>query len=449
MLRSIILRFVVPVALASAVVAYFAMPHVDRMLAEWSRGDIELRASLIEGSMEERLVDLVGRKDKTGMRKYLSRVAIDKRLSSVLVCDADGTLFYRTALTPSEISCALTSAPSPGASQIVLLPSGPTHVAGFLVARPDKPALSVFVAHDLGFAVTRQTRARRYLIAFTAVSVVVIGLLVVLIAWFTLKRWAAVLIGDIRSRRFLDDAHSTSMSMPVLSQVRQVLREIEESQRLEIDYRENWTAQALHQVVRDQLRSPQMIVVSNRQPYIHNRGEDGRAHVELPASGMVTALEPIVRACAGTWIAHGSGTADRQVVDIHDRIRVPPSDPSYLLRRVWLTQQEEEGYYYGFSNEGLWPLCHLAYVRPAFRESDWNTYRTVNQEVCGRRSQGGTRGPPRRPDPGLPFCAPAAVDSRAKAERDDRAFLAHPLAQCGDLRSVPVETRDALAPPKR
>jgi trehalose 6-phosphate synthase len=382
-LRSIILRFVLPLGLASAVVAYFAMPHIDQMLAEWFRGDIELRASLIEGSMEERLAELVSHHDKTGVRKYLARVAVDKRLSAILVCDADGTLFYRTAPTAPEVSCGLSAAPNPGASQIIRLPSGAMHVAGFLIARPDKPAFSVYVAHDLGFAATRQTRARRYLIAFTAVSVVVIGLLVVLIAWFMLKRWAAILIGDIRSRRFLDDAHSSSLSLPVLSQVRQVMREIEETQRLEIDYRENWTAQALHQVVRDQLRSPQMIVVSNREPYIHNRGDDGRPLVDLPASGMVTALEPIVRACAGTWIAHGSGTADRQVVDIHDRIRVPPHDPAYVLRRVWLTQEEEAGYYYGFANEGLWPLCHLAYVRPAFRESDWQTYRAVNEKFAG------------------------------------------------------------------
>jgi len=381
-LRSIILRFVLPLALASAVVAYFAMPHIDQMLAEWFRGDIELRASLLEGSMEERLADLVNRHDKTGVRKYLARTAADKRIAAILVCDSDGTLFYRTAPTPQEVSCALNATPNPGTSQIIRLPSGAMHVAGFQVARPDTPAFTVFVAHDLGFAASRQTRARRYLIAFTAVSVVVIGLLVVLIAWFMLRRWATILIGDIRSKRFLDDAHSSSLSMPVLSQVRQVMREIEESQRLEIDYRENWTAQALHQVVRDQLRSPQMIVVSNREPYIHNRGDDGRPLVQFPASGMVTALEPIVRACAGTWIAHGSGSADKQVVDIHDRIRVPPGDPSYVLRRVWLTQDEEEGYYYGFSNEGLWPLCHLAYVRPAFRESDWNTYASVNEKFA-------------------------------------------------------------------
>jgi trehalose 6-phosphate synthase len=121
-----------------------------------------------------------------------------------------------------------------------------------------------------------------------------------------------------------------------------------------------------------------MYVVSNREPYIHNLGSDGAAIMQVPASGMVTAIEPIMRACSGTWIAHGSGTADRTVVDRHDQIRVPPDDPSYTLRRVWVTAEEEEGYYYGFSNEGLWALCHLAYVRPAFRESDWQSYVLVN-----------------------------------------------------------------------
>jgi trehalose 6-phosphate synthase len=125
-----------------------------------------------------------------------------------------------------------------------------------------------------------------------------------------------------------------------------------------------------------------MIVVSNREPYIHNLSDSGPPSVQVPASGMVTAIEPIMRACSGTWIAHGSGSGDRQVVDRFDRVRVPPEDPSYTLRRVWLTEEEEEGYYYGFSNEGLWPLCHLAYVRPAFREKDWHCYARVNEKFA-------------------------------------------------------------------
>jgi len=94
---------------------------------------------------------------------------------------------------------------------------------------------------------------------------------------------------------------------------------------------------------------------------------------------VVTALEPVLLACNGTWIANGSGNADREVVDAHDRLRVPPDHPSYTLRRVWLTDEEDKGYYEGFSNEGLWPLCHIAHTRPIFRPEDWLQYQKINQ----------------------------------------------------------------------
>jgi trehalose 6-phosphate synthase len=177
--------------------------------------------------------------------------------------------------------------------------------------------------------------------------------------------------------------------------IRQTLsRPFQGRQRAEDDYRSSWTPATLQRLVKDELGSPQVIVVSNREPYVHNRGADGSRHVEVPASGMVTALEPIVRACEGLWVAHGSGAADREVVDLHDRIRVPPEEPAYVLRRVWLRPEEEQGYYYGFSNEGLWPLCHLAYVRPAFREADWDAYRAVNQRFAAAVIREA-----RRPDP--------------------------------------------------
>src|SRR5437763_1496352 len=115
------------------------------------------------------------------------------------------------------------------------------------------------------------------------------------------------------------------------------------------------------------------IVGANREPYIHVR-QGGGVAIWRPASGLATALEPIMRACSGTWIAHGGGSADREVVDEHDRVAVPPERPAYQLRRVWLTPEEEAGYYYGFANEGLWPLCHIAHVRPTFRTSDWEQY---------------------------------------------------------------------------
>ena len=126
-------------------------------------------------------------------------------------------------------------------------------------------------------------------------------------------------------------------------------------------------------------------MVSNREPVSHVR--QGRVIVEQqPASGLVTALEPIMLACGGVWVAHGSGSADREV---GERIGLPTRDPLYTLRRVWLTEEEEAGYYYGFANEGLWPLCHIAHVRPTFRSSDWEQYVNVNRRFA--RTSGDTR----------------------------------------------------------
>lgn len=124
-----------------------------------------------------------------------------------------------------------------------------------------------------------------------------------------------------------------------------------------------------------------IIVVSNREPWVHERIA-GQIKAVRPASGMVVGLEPVVRAAEGVWIAHGSGSADRHVSDSKGRIRMPPGNPQYTLRRVWLSRKEEEGYYYGTSNRALWPLCHIVYTRPQFSLSDWEIYRSVNQRFC-------------------------------------------------------------------
>jgi trehalose 6-phosphate synthase len=138
-----------------------------------------------------------------------------------------------------------------------------------------------------------------------------------------------------------------------------------------------WNKDALHQLIEEKLTNYHTIVVANREPYLHRyRGK--QIDCIRPASGMATALDPVMRACGGTWIAHGSGNADRRMVDANDHVRVPPENPSYTLRRVWLTKEQEDAYYYGLSNEGLWPLCHVVFVRPAYNPTDWEVYRNVN-----------------------------------------------------------------------
>jgi trehalose 6-phosphate synthase len=164
--------------------------------------------------------------------------------------------------------------------------------------------------------------------------------------------------------------------------IRQVLRESQKNGHSTADAAMiHWSPETLRSILADELPGAQVIVVSNREPYIHNESDDG-IELVVPASGLVSALEPITRACAGTWIAYGGGTADRLNVDENDRIEVPPDKPSYTLRRVWLTEEEHQGYYLGFANEGLWPLCHIVFTRPLFRASDWETYEAVNRKFA-------------------------------------------------------------------
>ncbi len=140
-----------------------------------------------------------------------------------------------------------------------------------------------------------------------------------------------------------------------------------------------WTKERLEEVVQTRLANHRLVVVANREPYIHeHRGEE--IHCVRPASGVTSALDPVVRACGGVWVAHGSGDADRAVSDEQGRFRVPPDNPCYTLRRVWLSREEEEGYYYGFANSALWPLCHAAYTRPRFESEHWDAYRRVNRK---------------------------------------------------------------------
>jgi alpha,alpha-trehalose-phosphate synthase [UDP-forming] len=144
-----------------------------------------------------------------------------------------------------------------------------------------------------------------------------------------------------------------------------------------------WNKDSLSELVHQKLSEYLFVVVSNREPYVHTfSGQDVK--IQTPASGLTIALDPVMQACGGTWIAHGSGDADKSVVDQFDKVAVPPDNPTYSLKRVWLTKEEENGYYYGFSNQALWPLCHIVYNRPIFLETDWKMYQKVNELFAQR-----------------------------------------------------------------
>ena len=142
-----------------------------------------------------------------------------------------------------------------------------------------------------------------------------------------------------------------------------------------------WTRENLQQLIKEKMSDYLFVVVSNRQPYVHVL-KKGKVECQRGAGGVITALDPVMQACHGIWVAHGNGEADRKATDDKGRVKVPPQDPSYTLKRVWLTKEEVDGHYYGYSNQALWPLCHMVFQRPVFKINDWKYYCQVNKKFA-------------------------------------------------------------------
>ena len=251
----------------------------------------------------------------------------------------------------------------------------------------------IVMAHDTGYIRAEIFRVWSRVFVRIALQVLVIVAITILIVRWSLTGPIARVADWMKALRtgqhaIPPSAKDVDFLLPLTREVAPLAKSIQSARgaaeaeaRLRNANESEWTAQRLADHVRSRLSGSSLFVVSNREPYIHS-WRDGEIRFSVPASGLVAALEPILCACNGTWVAHGSGDADMQTVDDHDRLQVPPDEPLYTLRRVWLSAEEEEGYYYGFANEGLWPLCHNAHTRPVFRARDWEHYYNVNQKFA-------------------------------------------------------------------
>ena len=251
----------------------------------------------------------------------------------------------------------------------------------------------ILMAHDTAYIRNEVLLVWGRVFVRIALQVLVIAAITILIVRWSLTQPIARVADWIKALRTGQHAPPPTPSdmdffLPLTREVAPLAKSIQTARgaaateaRLRNANESEWTAQRLAAHVRARLGGSNLFVVANREPYIHN-WRDGAIQVSVPASGLVAAIEPILCACNGTWVAHGSGSADMEVTDEHDRLQVPPDEPLYTLRRIWLSAEEEDGYYYGFANEGLWPLCHNAHTRPNFRASDWEHYYNVNQKFA-------------------------------------------------------------------
>lgn len=374
------LRFVIPLFLALAAVAYAVVPLVDKLTLRWFVRDLDIRASLIANTVQEPMQDLLRAGSRARMAQYFTRITQDERLFAIGFCPAAGGEPVATSLLPSEVTCDALDRFSGPTGHLLTSTHGPLLVS----VRPleaDGAAIGRLVlVHDMSFVTRRSEETRKYVFLFFIGLGVTVALITVVIAQLSWRGWVQGLRALLRGEGLFrpSDRPDRPELRPIASDLRTLIRDLEADHRSRDPEQLAWTPETLRTIVRDDLRGHQVIVVSNREPYIHvHQGDE--ITIRRPASGLVTALEPIMLACPGTWVAHGGGSADRDVVDGHDRVSVPPERPAYQLRRVWLSDHEEAGYYYGFANEGLWPLCHIAHVRPVFRTSDWEQYVAVNR----------------------------------------------------------------------
>ena len=390
----LIIALIVGSTLVSLVASYYDVAVEKRGL----RKDLERRAEVLSESLAGNVERDLERGSTRGLQRIVDRFGNREHLKGMAIFDRQGKLIAASrelsqVLPPIPAVVSRSRSEDQGVGVFQRFGSESLHIYALPLHERDEVIGGLAIVHDAGYIRAESLRIWREAFLSAVVHVLLIMVITLLIVRSSVARpiartaqWIRALrTGKISSRQKVPDLqlfHPLAREVATLAESLSQARSAAENEaRLREASESLWTADRLAVHVRSHLDGGRLLVVSNREPYIHVRNGRSR-EVLVPPSGLVTALEPVLRACDGTWVAHGSGDADRETVDGHDRLRVPPEDPQYSLRRVWLSKKEEEGYYYGFANEGLWPLCHIAHTRPIFRAADWQHYQAVNRKFA-------------------------------------------------------------------
>jgi trehalose 6-phosphate synthase len=347
----------------------------------WFEFDVTQRSELAVTSARQSLIAAFNG-DRSRIGPVLADIVRDDRILAAAACDADRDLVAKTQDYPIELDCQpilrrlAHEGKRLGADTSGLtmeLANGDVLLSATELRDDGNRLGTVILVHDLTHLNRRATTTRNLsILAFFILSLgaSLVTLVAMRLAW---RNWIADFRQALAGRKKKE-------FQPLVRDVRALVEQLADERSAE-GVTGPWSPERLRAVLTKHLHGERVIIAANREPYIHEKGPDG-IRVLHPASGLVTALEPVMRACSGVWVAHGSGSADRETADRHDHVAVPPGEESYQIRRVWLTEAEEAGYYNGFANEGLWPLCHIAHHRPAFRAADFADYVTVNRRFA-------------------------------------------------------------------
>ncbi len=394
----ITIRLIVSLVLVVALAVFaFSLYQVSRERNRLAR-DLERRSVILAESLGESIAPLIESNSITRLNRIVEKFGNRERLKGVAVFDGQGialtsTLHLKPNIVQPFAQAVNSVAESRPTGDFTTITGQKMYVYTIPVFAENETvtgALTIFNDASYIDIRLREIWKDNILRFFTLALLVVLSTMLV-VRWSITGPIARLAEWMRELRTTKDEGANPAVPVrgdilePLISEVTRLAKslsaararaEVEGGERLRTD--SVWTSSSLKEYMRAELEGQKLFLISNREPYMHVR--EGRiTKCIVPAGGLVTALDPVMRICDGTWIAHGSGDADREFVDAQGTVRVPPDNPAYTLKRVWLNKEEEDGYYYGFSNEGLWPLCHITHTRPIFRLEDWICYQKVNE----------------------------------------------------------------------
>lgn len=391
---SAILLVILAIVSAGLFFTFFQVQEEESRLTN----DLERRAVLLAESLQETIEPYVIAKNTTSLQNLVERFANRERLMGIITYDnKDNILAASSNLSPKlpKLTSIVTSSMDENSIGTDFI-HDTTDQRLYVLSKPLHNKESVIgalvIVHNASYIDSALYDIwRNSLLRLISYSLLITIALFVITQW-VINKPITGLVNTIRTLRKSGDGEiaQTQFSkhylfQPLINEVSSIHKSLIEAQstasyeaRLRLEKLDSpWTAERLKEFTKSILKGKEFYVVSNREPYIHVKKGNEVSYIQ-PASGMVTAIDPLMKACGGIWIAHGSGSGDKEVVDTEDKVVVPPDEPKYTLKRIWLTEKEEKGYYYGFSNDGLWPLCHGAFVEPVLRKEDWEEYQNVN-----------------------------------------------------------------------
>ena len=393
----ITLRLVVSLVLVVALGAVAFSFHQVREERTRLESEVERRAVSVAEDLSESITPLVRSDPPERLGELVQRLGGRERFQGIAVQDSSGLVVSATADLDPRMTGHIRRVAGGGpddlpAGRFVRVGDRSIHVYASPLTVGHETVGTLTLFQDTSHIDARLEEIwKNNLMRFLVLSVLVVGITLIVVRWSIAGPIAQVAdwMRDLRmGKAGVRESHALpkmdAALDPLISEASRMASSLaaarakaEQAFTLNARAESLWTAERLKIRMRAELDGKRLHLVSNREPYVHERDGE-RIRCSVPAGGVVTALDPVMRACDGLWIAHGAGGADRETVDGNDTLRVPPEEPAYTLKRVWLTGQEEQGYYYGFANEGLWPLCHITHTRPVFRLEDWNAYRKVN-----------------------------------------------------------------------